>query len=232
MPKKQKSQEEKNYNRLTSSIEKKILDSEKKDEEQSKKSELLILFSFILFAIIIYFVFFSNYCGSGKHIYNGTCITTIYCEDNTLAPECSLNKPYQCIGGELIEKASLCGCPEGYSGYWDICLPLPKCDDGTLYNNCSKIKPLYCENGILINKSSICGCPTFGKYETFNDICISLNRKYPEIKQFYFQRYIDYNFNLTMHKDMFESYSQKEHFDDTYEKSLAPSWKPDFSNHA
>ncbi|MDI6602570.1 MAG: hypothetical protein QME57_00415 [Patescibacteria group bacterium] len=36
------------------------------------------------------------------------------CPDGTLYGQCSVNKPKYCENGNLIEKASLCGCPSGY----------------------------------------------------------------------------------------------------------------------
>jgi hypothetical protein len=44
---------------------------------------------------------------------NGECIEIIKCIDGTLSPDCSIDKPYQCVGGNLVLKASVCGCSEG-----------------------------------------------------------------------------------------------------------------------
>lgn len=44
------------------------------------------------------------------------------CGDGTLDGECSLRKPYYCEGGFLIEKASVCGCPDNLYENGDLCL--------------------------------------------------------------------------------------------------------------
>lgn len=49
-------------------------------------------------------------CPSGKRVYQGECIESIECSDGTMHPECSSEKPYQCLNGFLVEKASVCGC--------------------------------------------------------------------------------------------------------------------------
>jgi len=48
-------------------------------------------------------------------LYKGKCIPIVECQDGTLAPECSSNQPLQCVDGNLIENAGLCGCPFGDS---------------------------------------------------------------------------------------------------------------------
>ncbi|MAE42189.1 hypothetical protein CMO93_00325 [Candidatus Woesearchaeota archaeon] len=82
------------------------------------------------------------------------------CSDGTTLNECSATKPLYCDNGNLIDKASQCGCPSGQVAEGDICTtPTPSCLDGTLYDGCSTSKPLYCDNGNLIDKASQCGCP-------------------------------------------------------------------------
>lgn len=44
---------------------------------------------------------------------NGNCVQ-LKCTDGTPYGQCSPNKPKYCDNGNLIEKASLCGCPLGY----------------------------------------------------------------------------------------------------------------------
>lgn len=66
---------------------------------------------------------------------NGSCIqlttpapiepvkpTVQKCTDGTLYGQCSANKPKYCGSGNLIDKASLCGCPSGYEVYNDQCV--------------------------------------------------------------------------------------------------------------
>ena len=44
------------------------------------------------------------------------------CGDGTLFGECSVNNPYYCEEGILVEKASLCGCPDILSQDGDSCI--------------------------------------------------------------------------------------------------------------
>jgi hypothetical protein len=44
------------------------------------------------------------------------------CGDETLYDNCSLRKPYFCENGVLIEKASVCGCPEILTIKGDLCI--------------------------------------------------------------------------------------------------------------
>jgi hypothetical protein len=47
---------------------------------------------------------------------------TITCGDGTPTLSCSESKPYYCSGEVLIEKASLCGCPFGFTLEGDSCI--------------------------------------------------------------------------------------------------------------
>jgi hypothetical protein len=44
------------------------------------------------------------------------------CGDGTFYDTCSLKKPYFCSGGILIEKASVCGCPDLLTKNGDFCI--------------------------------------------------------------------------------------------------------------
>lgn len=44
------------------------------------------------------------------------------CTDGTLYGQCSINKPKYCEKGNLIDKASLCGCPKGYEVAGKLCV--------------------------------------------------------------------------------------------------------------
>lgn len=46
----------------------------------------------------------------------------LICGDRSPYEECSLNKPYFCSGGILIEKASVCGCPDILTKKEDSCI--------------------------------------------------------------------------------------------------------------
>ena len=43
---------------------------------------------------------------------DGTCLSVENCSDDTPLNQCSSNKPYYCIDGELIENCNECGCPQ------------------------------------------------------------------------------------------------------------------------
>ncbi len=81
------------------------------------------------------------------------------CADGTLLNKCSNTRPMYCMNGLLVEKASLCGCPDGYAVDQSRCIKVERCSDGTIYGKCSTKKPLYCRNGELIPDASFCGCP-------------------------------------------------------------------------
>ena len=81
------------------------------------------------------------------------------CADGTLINKCSATLPMYCMNGELVEKASLCGCPDDYAVNGSRCLRVQRCEDGTLYGRCSNKVPLFCSMGQLIPKASVCGCP-------------------------------------------------------------------------
>jgi hypothetical protein len=44
------------------------------------------------------------------------------CSDGTRFNTCSKNKPFYCYQGQLIKKASLCGCPSGYKKDFQDCV--------------------------------------------------------------------------------------------------------------
>jgi len=43
------------------------------------------------------------------------------CGDGTFYEQCSERKPYYCSDGLLFERASVCGCPEGFNRSGDLC---------------------------------------------------------------------------------------------------------------
>jgi len=81
------------------------------------------------------------------------------CTDGTSLNKCSATLPMYCMNGELVEKATLCGCPDDYSVNGSGCLRVQRCEDGTLYGKCSDKIPNFCNKGKLISKASLCGCP-------------------------------------------------------------------------
>ena len=74
-------------------------------QEKRGKSKKACIFFVIIFILIIgggWYYFYNN--GEEKII-----ITA--CGDDTAFEQCSTNKPYFCDQGQLVEKASVCGCP-------------------------------------------------------------------------------------------------------------------------
>ncbi|MDK2796308.1 MAG: hypothetical protein PWQ22_531 [Archaeoglobaceae archaeon] len=45
------------------------------------------------------------------------------CEDGTVYGSCSINKPYYCLNGTLVKKASICGCSKDEVAKGDDCRP-------------------------------------------------------------------------------------------------------------
>jgi hypothetical protein len=63
------------------------------------------------------------------------------CVDGTPYGECSINKPKYCDNGNLIDKASLCGCPTGYKISDNQCIAEIPCQ-----NECAQIGLKGCLN--------------------------------------------------------------------------------------
>ncbi len=112
-------------------------------------------------------------CNADERKYMLTCIPLINCSDGTLDPECSINKPYQCIKGQLIQNSTECGCPKDYGLYNNGCRNL-LCTDGTKEPACSSTKPLQCINNTLISNSDKCGCPI--DYKKYGNDCKKIQR--------------------------------------------------------
>jgi hypothetical protein len=67
----------------------------------------------ILITVLILFIF---------GVFGKSQVTLSSCGDGTFYETCSLNKPYYCSEGVLVEKASICGCPEEFSKSGETCL--------------------------------------------------------------------------------------------------------------
>ncbi|MFP4524048.1 MAG: AN1-type zinc finger domain-containing protein [Candidatus Woesearchaeota archaeon] len=104
------------------------------------------------------------------------------CEDGTKHHHCSLNKPYFCENGTLVNKSSKCGCPQEFRSVNDSCEKIQRCEDGTIYDECSTEKPLFCTEGELIEKASRCGCPR--EYKVKGEECISKYETNPKKRNF------------------------------------------------
>jgi hypothetical protein len=59
---------------------------------------------------------------------NGSCVSQ-KCPDGTLYGQCSTNKPKYCENGNLVDRASLCGCPADYKIFNNYCVvEIPQLD--------------------------------------------------------------------------------------------------------
>ena len=79
----------------------------KKRYDNFRKKYLIIFILALLIFTIMFFLFVKE--------------KNIICGDGTLEGDCSLRKPYFCLEGKLIEKASICGCSEILSKKGDLC---------------------------------------------------------------------------------------------------------------
>lgn len=107
-------------------------------------------------------------CSSNYQCVNNQCVP-LTCSDGTHYGQCSSNKPKYCLNGNLVDKASTCGCPNLYIQSGESCI-WPTCSDGTKYGECSTTLPKYCSGGTLTDKASMCGCPS--NYEIKGESCV------------------------------------------------------------
>lgn len=73
------------------------------------RKHLIFLMIFIL-VVVLFFTGSSLIKGIKEKIFTGTAS----CGDGTFYETCSINKPYFCLDGELIENSFNCGCPENF----------------------------------------------------------------------------------------------------------------------
>jgi len=85
----------------------------------------------------------------------------VSCNDGTPADTCSANRPFYCSNGTLVERATFCGCSQGYAMRGEGCGLPNSCSDRTEPDKCSVNKPLFCQDGTLVPKASLCGCPYY-----------------------------------------------------------------------
>ena len=93
----------------------------KTEEIEEKKGIFWILFHkryfyFLLFLISVLILIFLFL------LFQTTGEKLLICADGTTNNSCSTIKPYYCENGVLIEKASVCECPEGLTKDDDECL--------------------------------------------------------------------------------------------------------------
>jgi hypothetical protein len=79
------------------------MDTERGAKSSLGKKKHVFLFSFFILSGAIIFLIIFNFI---------SLFGSLSCGDGTLNGDCSLNAPYFCSNGVLIENASFCGCPE------------------------------------------------------------------------------------------------------------------------
>ncbi len=99
------------------------------------------------------------------------------CSDATPSGQCSSDYPKYCFNGQLINKATLCGCPVGQTqdpNNRNRCV-VQTCTDGTALNTCSSSsKPQFCTaNANLVDRPTQCGCPAGTGLQSGS--CVPLN---------------------------------------------------------
>ena len=87
----------------------------KKFPKQITKKSLIILIS-VIFILIISGIYLRDFI---KEKYSEKIPV---CGDGSLYSECSLRKPYFCLNGTLVEKASICGCPDILTKQGELCV--------------------------------------------------------------------------------------------------------------
>ncbi|MEM0465522.1 MAG: hypothetical protein QXW97_02365 [Candidatus Pacearchaeota archaeon] len=103
--------------------------------ERKKYKKILValiitVFIIDLIAFIFYYkpdikLFFKNNLGNSSiNENNSNLIGNKKCSDGTLEGECSRKQPYFCYEGQLIKKASQCGCPVGWKRDFQDCVSI------------------------------------------------------------------------------------------------------------
>jgi predicted nucleic acid binding AN1-type Zn finger protein len=124
----------------------------------------LILIGYLFFLIFSNFmpVFVSNSQTLIKTLnYN---ISNYFCSDWTLVNTCSLNKPFYCKNGTLIENISFCGCPYEKTVQGDECI--------SIY----QVNPKSATYYYMLKGTS--GSISFTVYKGLNDYLANLKRSY------------------------------------------------------
>ena len=86
----------------------------RESDEFSKTKKYLVVFV----AIISFLIFIV----AGIYIFSLYDKKISACGDGTFYGNCSLNQPYFCLDGTLVERASVCGCPEFLSENNELCI--------------------------------------------------------------------------------------------------------------
>ncbi|MFZ2455743.1 MAG: transglutaminase-like domain-containing protein [Candidatus Altiarchaeia archaeon] len=119
---------------------------------QGRGNYFYLFFLVVLLGVIIAASFYLEYSAPVK-------VPSAGCVDGTPLSKCSATMPFYCMNGNLVKRASLCGCPDDYAVNGSGCVRVYRCVDGTLYGRCSDKPPFFCSMGELIPKASACGCP-------------------------------------------------------------------------
>ncbi|MBT4375915.1 hypothetical protein HOD29_00890 [archaeon] len=83
--------------------------------EDVKKIILWFMVFVIVFVLVALFIIFGGYMKSQSPVEMQTC------GDGTFYETCSLDNPYFCNAGILVENVALCGCPKGTRKIGDSC---------------------------------------------------------------------------------------------------------------
>ncbi len=86
-----------------------------------KSSSTKKYIAFTLIAFVLLFVFSGGF-GLVNLFNKGNYYKGNVCGDGTLYNTCSPVKPYFCLAGKFVERASKCGCPEGFRSKGDMCI--------------------------------------------------------------------------------------------------------------
>ncbi len=87
----------------------------------AKKEKPFSLKKYLIIIILLFIVLFLIIIGK-NFIFIQEKIWKKFCGDDTLSGGCSSRKPYFCLNGVLVEKASICGCNENLSIDGDSCI--------------------------------------------------------------------------------------------------------------
>lgn len=86
---------------------------QQKRKRKSSKSWKIFLIILILLLFILILLFF---------LLSVTKEKSYVCGDNTLNEKCSLRKPYFCLNGTLLKRASVCGCSDLLTKKDELCI--------------------------------------------------------------------------------------------------------------
>ena len=90
----------------------------KSSRENVVPKKYLAITLFVLVLLILFSGGFGLVSLFKNKFYTGESV----CGDGTIYDSCSANKPYYCLGGSLIQGATVCGCPEAFGEKGNACI--------------------------------------------------------------------------------------------------------------